>query len=188
MIAPRIIAAAAVFSATLCFGIGGRAEAETWSVPGFYSVAVDGWARSAIPDGFSYTCVRCTEKIEIDLRYTQELGPDAPWKSNSAFIAALNTEEEQRQFANEIMQLSVPTGAGFKIDILKVGLSDIGGLRVLMMAARVTLGSVITVDTTMTAVHKNRLMIVSLHSFDGSLTPQNKAAIDAFFDGLKFEM
>jgi len=177
----RTIVAILSLVVPLC-GVDKTAVAEAWTVQGLYSVTVDGWVRSAVPDGFNYRCLRCTEQIEIEIKYIPE---DAPWKSNSAFIATFDTEQRQRQFADMLMEGAVP--AGFKVEVLQVGLSNIGGLQVLMFAAKVSQGSVVTVDTRFAAVHRNRLMMGSVHSYDGSLTPQNRAAIDAFLDGLKFE-
>lgn len=44
-----------------------------------------------------------------------------------------------------------------------------------------------SVNTTIPAVHKNRLMTAAVHTYEGALTLQNRESIDALFDGLRFE-
>jgi hypothetical protein len=163
------------------------AKAETWTVPGMYTVKVDGWTRNAIPDGFNYRCLKCTDQIEIEVMYGPLFSPDALWKTNDEFIAALSTEDRRQTFADAIMTGAVPPGSGFKVEVKKVGLDQLGGLRVLMMASEVTMGTTSTMDTSMIAVHKNRLVRVTVHFFRGALTAESGNAINAFMDGLVFE-
>lgn len=166
---------------------GAAANAETWTVPGMYTVKVDGWTRNAIPEGFNYRCLKCTDQIEIEVMYGPPFGPDALWKTNDEFIAALSTEDKRKTFADAIMKGAIPSGSGFKVEIKKVSLDQIGGLRVLMMASEVMMGTTSTMDTSMIAVHKNRLVRVTVHFFKGALTAESGNAINAFMDGLVFE-
>lgn len=172
---------------TLLVWMSSPANAETWTVPGMYTVKVDGWTRNAIPEGFNFRCLKCTDQIEIEVMYGPPFGPDALWKTNDEFIAALSTDEKRKTFSDAIMTGAIPSGSGFKVEVKKVGLDQLGGLRVLMMASEVTMGTTSTMDTSMIAVHKNRLVRVTVHFFRGALTAESGNAINAFMDGLVFE-
>ena len=114
-------------------------------------------------------------------------GPDAPWKTNDQFMSSLATERAQREFADELMLGSLPPDNRIKIEIKRVGLSDVGGLRVLMVASEITIGATVMLDTSMIAVHKSRIMRCAVHFSAGVLNPDTRKAIDAFMDGLQFE-
>lgn len=165
----------------------GTASAEVWTVPGAYTLKVDGWSRAATPEGFNYRCTKCSEQIEIEVKYGPPLSPTATWKTNDELMADLSTPEKRQTFADVIMKGAVPSGIGAKVAIKRVALEQIGGLRVLMMASEVEIGRSLTLDTSMVAIHKNRLMRISIHFFEGAMTAENREAINAFMDGLAFE-
>jgi hypothetical protein len=160
---------------------GGIAKGEVFANPGFYTVTVDGWVRSASPDGFSYRCATCKEQVEIDIEY----GPDAPWKTNDQFMASISTEKEQKDYADELTKGSLPTDKRVKVEVKRVGLSEIGGLRVLMIETQFNIGSSTTLGRFMIAVHMGRIMYCAVHFPAGD--PDSEKAINAFWGGLVFE-
>lgn len=178
----------AVASTLLLWCLGSVAlRAEVWTAPGMYTVTVDGWARNAVPEGFSYRCVRCTDQIEIEIKYGPALSPTATWRTNDALMADLSTEAKQREFAEALLQSAAPTSAGVKIEVKRVGLHYIGGLRVLMIASRISSGRSAFMDTSMIAIHKNRLMKITVNFNEGAFTPESDKAITSFISGLVFE-
>ena len=176
----------ATVAASVWLGLSGQGRAETWIVPGAYTLKVDGWSRSAIPEGFNYRCLRCKEQIEIEIMYGPPLSASATWKNNAEFINALSTPEKRQTFADALMKSAVPADLGAKIEIKRVALEEIGGLRVLMMASEVTMGRAITLDTSMVGIQNNRLMRTSVHFFEGAMNAANREAINAFMSGLVF--
>lgn len=172
----------ATVAVAVLLGCSGPALAETWTVPGAYTLKVDGWSRNSTPDGYNYRCLRCAEQIEIEIMYGPPLSPSATWKTNEEFMAALSTPEKRQTFANTLMQNAVPSGIGAKIDVKRVALEEIGGLRVLMMASEVIIGRSTTLGTSMIGIQNGRLMRMSVKFFEGAMN-----AINAFMSGLAFE-
>jgi hypothetical protein len=160
---------------------GGIARGEVFANPGFYTVTVDGWVRSASPDGFRYRCTTCKEQVDIAIEY----GPDAPWKTNDQFMASIATEKQQKDYADDLMKGSLPTDKRVKVEVKRVGLSEIGGLRVLMIETQLSIGSSAMLDTFMIAVHRGRIMYCAVRSPAGN--PDSEKAINAFWSGLVFE-
>lgn len=177
---------ALISSTLLLLTLGsGALRAEVWTAPGLYTVTVEGWSRNALPEGFGYRCVRCTDQIDIEIKYGPALSPTATWKTNDALMAELSTEAKQREFAQALLQgVSTPS---LTVEIKRVGLSQIGGLRVLMIASRASAGRSVFMGTSMVAIHKNRLMNISVHFSEGAFTPESDKAITAFMSGLVFE-
>jgi hypothetical protein len=166
---------------------GGIAKGEVFANPGFYTVNVDGWTRSALPEGFIYRCTACKEQVDIKIEYGPVLGADSPWKTNDLFIASVSTEKAQKDFADEFLKGSPPTDKRIKVEVTPVGLSDVGGLRVLKIAAQMAMGSSVILDRWMIAVHKSRILWCAVHFSVGALNSDNEKAVKAFMDGLVFE-
>jgi hypothetical protein len=166
---------------------GGTAKGEVFANPGFYTVNVDGWTRSTLPEGFIYRCTICKEQVDIKIEYGPPLGPDAPWKTNDQFIASVSTEKAQKDFADELLKGSLPTNKRIKIEVTRVGLSDVGGLRVLRIATQVSMGSSVIPDTWMIAVHRSRMLWCVVHFSVGAMNSDNEKAVNALMDGLVFE-
>ena len=161
---------------------GGMARAEVFANPGFYTVSVDGWTRVASPEGFRYRCTTCKGQVGVTIEY----GPDAPWKTNDQFMASLATEKARKELADEWFG-GQPTDKRAKAEVKRVGLGEIGGLRVLMVVTEVEMGSASAFGRFMIAVHKGRLLWCAVHYPLGVVDPDNEKAIDAFFAGLVFE-
>ena len=176
----------AAIAATVLVGLSGAAHGESWTVPGAYTLKVDGWSRNVIPEGFNYRCTRCSEQIEIEIMYGPPLSSSATWKTNDEFIATLSTTEKRQTFADTLMKNAIPPGLGAKVEIKRVALEEIGGLRVLMMASEVVIGRSVTLDTSMVGIQSNRLMRTSVRFFAGAMNAENGAAINDFMNGLAF--
>jgi hypothetical protein len=152
---------------------------------GYYSVNIDGWIHNTIPEGDIFTCSKCNEQIQIQISYGPPLPKDNLYKNNKEFMKAFQDKKAQQKFADTIMQSSVPPG--FKIIIDRTGLSKLGGLDVLQFHSKVDFISKISHDTNMMAIHKNRIVKITLNYFDGALNSKNNEFINNFFKSLKFQ-
>ncbi|MCH9004757.1 MAG: hypothetical protein IH838_05635 [Proteobacteria bacterium] len=173
MIAPLSIVIVVVLSANAL-------SAE--SVP--YRVNAQEWLRHGTPDGEVFTCKPCSEQVQIQISVGPEIPSDALFTNNSQFIDSLSTEEAQNDFAVSIMQRSVP--GSFEIDIYQTGVSSFGGLNVLQFAATVESGPYLSYDTTMIALHRNRIIKISLNYLDGAMNEETSQIVSRFFESFRF--
>jgi hypothetical protein len=165
----------------------GIANGETFSSPGYYTVTSDGWVRSGSPIAFTYRCTSCKEQVEIKIEYGPPLGDIAPWKTNEEFMASISTASARRQFAEDLMQALLRNDSRMKVELKHIGLGEVGGLQVLLIASEVTMGSSVVLDTSLIAVHKSRIMRCAVQLPAGTLSPDDEKAVDAFIDGIAFE-
>ena len=184
MRATRLIAAIALALPILW---GGFAKGEVFAISGFYTVTVDGWIRSPLPEGYIFRCAACKDPVDIKIEYGPTVGADSPWRTNDQFIASVSTEKAQKEFADEFMKGSLPKDKRIKFEITPVGLTDLGGLRVLKIATQASMGSSVINGAWMMAVHKDRIMLCIVHFSVGAMTSDNEKAVKAFLDGLVFE-
>ncbi len=161
-------------------------RAEKFVKPGLYSIDATGWQHKVTASGDNFRCSTCGVPVQIQIDYGPVLEKDATHKTNREFLEALNTEEAQKQFAELMLRKSIPAEGGFRVSIGKVGLAKIGGLDVLEFTATVANGSVTTLDNSMVAIHKNRIMKVTLDYFDGTMNDKAGAAISALLKSLIF--
>lgn len=153
---------------------------------GFYSVDSSGWQHNTIPDGDVFTCSTCDAQAQIQISYGPELKGDVKYSTNQEFLAALSTEQAQREFADSILRGSIPLQSGFTISIEKIGLSDIGGLNVIEFSAIVDMPPNVSHENSMLAIHKNRMMKLSLNYFDDGMDDKTRAATNRFYKSFRF--
>ena len=150
----------------------------------FYEVNTQEWLRHGTPDGEVFTCKPCSEQVQIQISVGPEIPSDAPLTDNSEFIDSLSTEEAQNDFAKSMMQRSVP--GEFEIDIYRTGISSLGGLEVLQFGATVEVGPLLSYDSTMIALHRNRIIKISLNYLDGAMNEEASQIIGRFFESFRF--
>lgn len=176
-----------ILVATLCLAfLGIQAHAQTFTKPGFYSIDSTGWQRNTTPSGDVYTCSTCAAQVQVQIDYGPLLPPDARFKTNEQFLASLRTEVQQKQFADQLLRQSIPLQSGLKISIERVGLTKIGGINAFQFMAIVELAPSVTRDTSMIALHKGRLMKVTLNYHDGAMNEKARLAVNTLFKSLKF--
>lgn len=167
-----IILVAALFAVTLAAGSE------------FYQVDAEGWLRHNTPDGEVFTCKACTEQVQIQISLGPELPTDAPYGSNSEFIASLSTQAARSTFATAVMEKSVP--GEFEINIDRTAISNLGGLDVFQFAATVEFGPTLSFETSMVALHRNRIVKVSLNYLDGAMNEETSQTKSRFFESFEF--
>ncbi len=159
---------------------------EIFEKPGYYSLNIKGWQHNTTPAGDVFICSTCGAQIQVQLDYGPELDSDAIYHSNKEFLAALGTENAQKDFAESLLRKAILLQSGFTISVEMVGLSTIGGLEVLQFSAVVEMPPTISHDNTMVAIHKNRIMKLTLNYFDGAMNDNTRAAIHELFSSLRF--
>lgn len=179
----RMLTLAALAAALLT---AGPVAAETLVRPGYFSVDVEGWQQQPGPDRTIFACEDCGSPVQVQIDYGPELSADAEYKDNKQFLARLKTEEAQRQFASLLIEASVPEGVELQYEIQKVGLSEVGGLKVFEYSALIATAPRGTRDSAIVGLQHKRLMKLTLNHYDDALTPEATARISAFFKSLKF--
>ena len=176
------------YAAISCLAIP-EVRAETFSSPGFYLVTVDGWTRTVTQDGFIYRCISCVDQVEIEILrepLRSPLSRRAAWRTTDEFIAAVDTPEKQRAFAEEWLKPPRPN-APYRFELHHVELTEIGGLKMLVIASKFVQGHTVMPDISMISVHTGRLMRLRLHTLTGALTAEGNEIVDAFLGALVFE-
>lgn len=175
------------FLAAICaFLLALPAQAQIFTKHGLYSIDTTGWQRNTTPSGDIFTCSTCGALVQVQIDYGPPLPADTRFKTNEQFLASLKTETEQRQFADAILRQSIPLTSGFKISIQKVGLTKIGGIDTLQFSAVVEMAPNVTRDTSMIALHKNRIVKITLNYHDGAMNEKTKTAVNSLYKTLKF--
>ena len=175
------------FLAAICaFLLALPAQAQTFTKQGFYSIDTTGWQRNSTPFGDVFTCSTCGSLVQVQIDYGPLLPTDTRFKTNEQFLASLKTETEQRQFADGILRQSIPLRSGFNISIQKVGLTKIGGIDAFQFSAVVEMAPNVMRDTSMFALHKNRIVKITLNYHDGAMNEKTKTAVNSLYKSLNF--
>jgi hypothetical protein len=162
------------------------AHAQTFTKPGFYSIDATGWQRNTTPAGDVFTCSTCGAQVQVQIDYGPPLPADARFKNNEQFLASLKTESEQKQFADQLLRKSIRPQSAFTISVEKVGLTKIGGIDAFQFSAIVEMSPNVTRDTSMIALHKNRILKITLNYYDGAMNDKTRAAVNSLFKSIKF--
>ncbi|GAC1628119.1 MAG: hypothetical protein NVS9B10_17720 [Nevskia sp.] len=175
----------AVLAATvLAFSAG--ASAETFTKTGFYSLDVAGWKHQPTPNGEVFACNDCGSPVQVQIDYGAVLPADSEYKTNAEFLGRLNTEETQREFASLLIGSEIPAEAGLESSIEKVSLGKIGGLDGFQYSALISTAPKATRENAVVAVHKHRIMKLTLNYFDEAKSEKADAQVAALFKSLKF--
>ena len=163
------------------------ARAEPFTKDGFYTVELDGWKHGLTPGGDGFACTSCGGRTQIQIEYSEPLPEGADIRSNAQFLAALKTDAQRREFAEQMLRHSIPAQSGFPVAIRQVGIGRIGGLDVLDFIATVDLPPKPTHDHSMVAVHKARLLKITVDYYEGPVDAASRAALESFLGSLSFE-
>ncbi|MCR0998652.1 hypothetical protein [Serratia rubidaea] len=152
---------------------------------GFYTIGSDDWVTKSTPSGDVFICKDCPEMVQVQISYGPEIGSDSPFKSNEEFVQAFSTKEKKEQFAKMILEGGMPT-SGFSINIIRVDEDHIDNLRALRYSASIKMpdGNVGR-ETTLVAMHKNRLMKFSVNFYGDDLKDKSAIEIDKLHKSLK---
>ncbi|MCO7511789.1 hypothetical protein NJH77_21295 [Serratia fonticola] len=145
---------------------------------GFYEIDNTGWVVKTAPSGDVFICEACPDMVQVQMSYGPEAGRDSPFKSNSDFIRAFSTKQKKEEFAKMLLDSSFPT-SGFEVDIIRVDEDHIGNLKALRYSATVKMPDGNTArETTLVAMHKNRLVKFSANFFDEKLSEKSATYLD----------
>ncbi|WP_422529289.1 hypothetical protein [Serratia fonticola] len=145
---------------------------------GFYTIDNSGWIVKPTPSGDVFICEVCPDMVQTQISYGPEAGKDSPFKSNEDFIKAFSTKEKKEEFAKMLLDSSFPT-SGFEVNIIRVDEDYIGKLKALRYSASVKMpDGNIGRETTLVAMHKNRLVKFSANFYDDKLNEKSAIALD----------
>lgn len=162
------------------------AHAETFSKPGFYSIDVTGWRHQPGPSGEIFACTDCDTDVQVQIDYGSALPADSDYKTNREFLQRLADEDAQRQFAELLLRAEIPEAAGVEFAIQKVGMTQLGGTDAFEYSALVATQPAATRENAVVAIHKNRIMKLTLNYFDARINDKATARIAALLKSLKF--
>ena len=166
--------------------IAGTAQAETFTKAGYYSIDATGWKHQPSPNGDVFACERCSSPVQVQIDYGAVLPADSEYKTNMEFLARLNTEEAQREFASLLIGSEIPPEAGVESSIEKVGMRRVGGIDGFQYSALIGTAPKATRENAVVAVHMHRIMKLTLNYFDEDKNEKADAQVEALFKSLKF--
>ena len=150
-----------------------------------YQVDGTGWVESTIPDaGEVFTCMECNYPVQIRIIYSPASSGLKRFNSNEDFLQALSTDHAQRTLARLVMKDQVAKKAS--MDILKTSISELGGLKVFLFQAAAKLDKGLSRWTIMMAVHRKRIVTVSLNYFEGGMDDTSRHLVRAFLSSFQF--
>ncbi|NIO08512.1 MAG: hypothetical protein GTO40_11105, partial [Deltaproteobacteria bacterium] len=134
--------------------------------------------------GDLFTCAPC--KVPVRILIVDGPAPvnGGGFLSNDGFIRSLSGEKAQLDFATRVMRDLVARDV--PLDILKTKISELGGQRVFLFQGAARSGTTISRKTVMIAVHRNRLVTVSLHYSEGGLDDSTRRLVKTFFSSFQF--
>lgn len=180
----RVLSAAVIGAAALL--CAGPAAAEQFTQKGLYSLNITGWRHASTPLGEVFACEDCGDApVQVQISYGARL-PGAEGASNDEFLDRLDSEDTQQQFADLMMQRSLPPGSELEYSIESMRKVRIGGLKAFEYVAVIQTQPNASREDAMVAVHHHRLMKLSLNFYDGQMSEEAAAKIGALLKSLKF--
>jgi len=172
---------------------GTVAAEEIYARPGRYTLDAEGWELQPGKDGaLLLRCADCKSPVQVQIDYSPErTGPDAAG-GNTAFLAALATEDTQKQFAQAMLEASLPeelqASEDVELTIAKVGKTDFGGLKMFRYVALIDGGGeMVTQESSLVAIHHNRIVKIALNHYHDALDDTAKQRIATLFTSLRFD-
>jgi len=171
---------------------GSAVAAEVYKRPGLYAIDAEGWDLQPGKDGaLILRCQACTSPVQVQIDYSPERTGDAAKGGNKAFLGRLDTADAQQQFAELMVEASLPpdteVGEDVEIEIATVSKAKVGGLDVFQYVALINGGGQITQESSLVAIQHNRIVKVALNHYQGALDDSDKDRITALFKSLKFD-
>lgn len=151
-----------------------------------YSGGSSDWRRANTPDGHVYSCLRCKNQVQVQVSFGPPLPADGKVTTSAQFVAAFDTDDKRKAFFDGVLRQSAPI-PGLRIEITRTGVTKLGGVPAIQVAAIVHLAPTATRDTTIMGVHRGRVFRVSLNYHDGGMTPTADAAIKALYASFVFK-
>lgn len=171
---------------------GSAVAAEIYKRPGLYSIDAEGWDLQPGQDGaLILRCHDCKTPVQVQIDYSPERTGDAAKGGNKAFLARLDTADAQKQFAELMVEASLPeeieVGEDVEIEIATVSKAKVGGLDVFQYVALIDGGGKVTQESSLVAIQRNRIVKVALNHYQGALDDAEKDRIAALFKSLSFD-
>lgn len=171
---------------------GSAAAAEIYKRPGLYSIDAAGWDLKPGNDGaLILRCQACKSPVQVQIDYSPERTGEAAKGGNKAFLARLDTPDAQSQFAELMVEASLPPevtiGEDVDVEIATVSKAKVGGLDVFQYVALIDGGEQVTQESSLVAIQHNRIVKVALNHYQGALDDDEKDRIAALFKSLKFD-
>lgn len=172
---------------------GSVAAADTYSRPGRYLLDAEGWAlQPGDNGGLILRCEDCTSPVQVQIDYTDERSGPGTEGGNRAFLDALATEDAQMQFAELMVEASLPQEVAaadvVEITVAKVGKTDFGGLPMFRYVALIDGGGdVVTQESSLVAIHRNRIVKIALNHYHEALDDAARARIASLFVSFRFD-
>ncbi|WP_293370023.1 hypothetical protein [Nevskia sp.] len=182
--------AAALLVATAAGSVA--SAAELYTRPGRYTIDAEGWDLQPGADGaMLLRCKACTVPVQVQIDYSPERTGSEAKGGNRAFLARLDTPEAQTQFAELMVEASLPdeieVGEDIEIQIATVGKAMVGGLDVFQYVALIDGGEEVTQESSLVAIHHDRILKIALNHYQGALDDTARARIASLFKSLKFD-
>ena len=177
-----VVCCLVIFNVMLSSSFG---HAQPYEKKPIYRVNANGWIQSEIPGaGDVFTCGKCKYHVYVRISYGSAPSKENKFQSNEEFLQTVSSGKAQRNFARSVMEGQVPKNT--PLDIMKTSISELGGLKVLQFQAVAKVEKGLFRSTTMMAVHRDRMVTVSLNYFQGSLDEPSRNLVRAFFSSFQF--
>lgn len=166
---------------------------ELYTRPGRYSLDAEGWDIQPGTDGaMLLRCKDCKVLVQVQIDYSPEQTGEQAKGGNKAFLARLDSPEAQAQFAELMVEASLPpeitVGEDVDIEIATVSKAMVGGLDVFQYVALIDGGEQVTQESSLVAIQHNRIVKVALNHYQGALDDAAKDRITSLFKSLRFDL
>lgn len=166
-----------LFVSSICFG---------YTKNGFYTINSEGWVAKSTPAGDVFICSECPDLVQVQISYGDDAGSEAPFHNDRQFVKAFNTKEKKNQFAEMLLKGGMPS-TNYSIDVIAVEDDNIGGLEAIRYSAIVKMsGDMLTRETTLVTMHKNRIVKFSANFYEGKLSDKSAVMLENLSQSLKF--
>ena len=162
-----------------------NSHAEAFKKPGHFEAYIDGWKHQEIPLKTDFVrCEECDFPIGIEIGYGETLPPKGMFRTNGEFIKLVSDESKAKILSKELLSSRVLPDAS--LIVKRVGVSELGGLNVLQAQSNFkSKGQVIWLNAMM-AVHKNKIVLVTLIYQDGAMDEFSNKQIGSLFGSIRF--
>jgi len=169
------------------------AAEEIYKRPGLYAIDASGWDLMPGKDGaLILRCKGCKSPVQVQIDYTPERTGEAAKSGNKEFLDHLDTPDTQSQFAEMMVEASLPPeitiGEDVDVEIATVSKAKVGGLDVFQYVALIDGGEEVTQESSLVAIQHNRIVKVALNHYQGALDDTVKDRIASLFKSLRFDL
>lgn len=152
----------------------------------FYTIDSNGWVVKSTPRGDVFVCSDCPDLVQVQISYGDDVGNEAPFHNDKQFVKAFGTKEKKKQFAEMLLNGGMPS-ENYSINVIAVEDDSIGGLQAIRYSAIVKMsGDMLTRETTLVTMHKNRIVKFSANFYDGKLNDKSAVILENLSQSLKF--